>query len=343
MDLGDPRREAFPKVREELRWRVALVLALLISLVMATLGVINTRLSTIDTALLSWAVLCICLGCVIVLLRLPKDKGATVFFITMATILVGVMAYGMVFDRSMQHWAYIFPPVVAFLLRAGPALIAMLAFGVYAALMLSANAPAVDVVRFSSAYGLVVCFMYTYALLQEKAARMLRHQSNHDALTRCLNRRRFNETMEKLQSGRLGASSCTILLIDLDEFKSVNDRLGHLAGDRIITHTAMTLAGVLREGSLLFRYGGEEFAVLLPNARDGEGLRVAERLRQAVAETSTDGVSVTVSIGLAQWREGEGTALESLDHADQALYQAKRAGRNCIISHSAAENSPAGP
>jgi len=329
--MRDFRRDSFALVREELRWRVAVVLAVLISLLMAALGVINTRLSTPDTAILAWVVLCVGLACLFVLFRMPKERGATVFFVTIAVVLVGVMAYGMAYGRAMQHWAYIFPPLLVFLLRSGPALAGMVAFGVYAGVMIAPNSQPVDVVRFASGYGLLVCFMYTYALLQEKAARMLRHHSDHDALTQCLNRRTFNETMEQLSSGRAGANSCTILLIDIDHFKAVNDRYGHVAGDRVISCTAAALAGALRADSLLFRYGGEEFAVLLPEARNGDGTVLAERLRLAVAAASVDGMHVTVSVGVSEWRAGGESLAIALDRADQALYEAKRAGRNRII------------
>lgn len=333
MHLRDLRRDSFALIREELRWRVAVVLSLLICLVMAILGTINFRLSTPDAAYVSWAILGVGLACLAALFRMPRQKGASVFFFTMALTLVAVMAYGMIVGRPMDHWAYIFPPVVAFLLRAGPALAAMLAFGIYAAVAITPSAPVIDVVRFASAYGLLVCFMYTYALLQEKAAVLLRYQSEHDALSGCLNRRRFNETIENLSSGRREADTCTILLIDIDHFKSINDRYGHLAGDRIIAGTAASLARALRENTLLFRYGGEEFAVLLLDVGIDEGLRLAERLRVATAEASIDGVSITVSIGVAQWRKDEGSLLAALDRADQALYEAKHAGRNCVISN----------
>jgi len=335
------RRDSFSLIREELRWRVAVVLAILISLLMALLGIVNTRLSTPDTALLAWAVLCICLACVVMLFRLPKDRGATLFFITIAVILVAVLAYGMAFERAMQHWAYIFPPVLAFLLRSRPALAGMVLFGIYAVVMISPNAAAVDVVRFASGYGLLVCFMYTYALLQEKAGVLLRHHSDHDALSNCLNRRTFNEAMEQLSSGRMGVASCTFLLLDIDHFKAINDQHGHLVGDRVITGVATALARALRAGTLLFRYGGEEFAVLLPGAKPEEGMLVAERLRLAVASGEFEGITVTVSIGVSQWRRGDGSVPAALERADRALYEAKRAGRNRTVL--APPDSPATP
>ena len=328
MDLPGLRRDSFTLLREEMRWRVAVVLSVLIALLMTTLGIINTRLSTPDTALLAWAVLGIALVCLFALLRLPKQQGGTVFFVTIAVLLVAVMAYGMAYGRTMQHWAYIFPPLLVFLMRSGPALAGMVLFGVYASAMIAPNAHVIDIIRFASGYGLLVCFMYTYALLQEKAAVLLRHHSDHDALSNCLNRRTFNETMEQLDEGHGNVSSCTLLLIDIDHFKAINDQHGHLVGDGVITQVAAELARVLPPGTPLFRYGGEEFAVMLADAGADAGAQLAERLREAVAQARFDGQHVTVSIGVALWQRGQGSVATALDRADRALYEAKDAGRN---------------
>jgi diguanylate cyclase (GGDEF)-like protein len=333
MALPGLRRDSFTLLREEIRWRVALVLSVLIALLMTALGTINTRLGTQDTALLAWAVLGISLVCIIALLRMPKHQGGTLFFVTIAVLLVAVMAYGMAYGRTMQHWAYIFPPVLVFLLRSGPALAGMVLFGFYASAMIAPNVQMIDVVRFSSGYGLLVCFMFTYALLQEQAAVMLRYHSDHDALSQCFNRRAFNEAMEQLGEDRSQVPACTILLIDIDHFKAINDRHGHLAGDRVITQVAAELRRVLGTGTPLFRYGGEEFAVMLADADAGtaEGGRLAERLRDAVANAAYQGIRVTVSIGVATWQRGDGTVAMALDRADRALYEAKDAGRNRVV------------
>ncbi len=166
MTVTHLRRDSFSLLRELMRWRVALVLSVLIAVLMVVLGVVNTRLGLPDTAQLAWIVLAIALSCVVALLSLPRHTGGTVFFCAIALLLVGVMAFGLHHERPMQHWAYIFPPVLIFLLRSGPALVGMIAFGVYASLLSSALIPGMDVVRFASGYGLLVCFMFTYALLR---------------------------------------------------------------------------------------------------------------------------------------------------------------------------------
>ena len=325
------RRDSFTLLRELMRWRVALVLSVLIFLLMIVLGSINTRLGFPDTARLAWVVLGIAGGCIAVLLTLPRHLGGTIFFVSIALLLVGVMAFGPFHDRPMQHWAYIFPPVIVFLVRSKLALALMIAFGAYASATIAPLLPAIDVIRFASGYGLLVCFMFTYALLQERAAVMLRYHSDHDALSNCLNRRTFNEVVEQMAGPRGTAASCTFLLIDIDHFKAINDQHGHLVGDRVITQVAAELGRLLDSDTPLFRYGGEEFSVLLIDRDTAAGSELAERLRAAIARADFQGVSVTVSIGVAQWRRGEDAITTALDRADRGLYEAKRAGRNRVV------------
>ena len=161
------RRDSFAILRDTMRWRVAVVLAALIMVLMVALAALNTQLGLRDTATLAWGILAATGACMAGLLMLPRRLGGTVFFVVITAILVGVPAYGLEHGRSMQHWAYIFPPLVVFLLRAGPSLAAMLVYGIYTTIVTAQLLPAIEVVRFASGYGLLVCFMYTYALLQE--------------------------------------------------------------------------------------------------------------------------------------------------------------------------------
>lgn len=323
------RRDSFTLLRDTLRWRVALALAVLIVVLMIVLGSTNTRLGLHDTALLAWIVLAAAAVNLLMLLRLPRHLGGSVFFTTIALLLVGVMAFGWYVGRPMQHWAYILPPVLIFLLRSSAALIGMIAYGLYAVLCTLPLIPGIDTIRFASGYGLLVCFMYTYALLQERAADLLRYHSDHDALSNCLNRRTFNETLDQLGAAR---RACTVLLIDIDHFKAINDQHGHLVGDRVITEVAAALGRSLDAGTPLFRYGGEEFAVLLVDAAPEAGALLAEQCRSAIEAGDFQGLRLTVSIGVAATRESDSAALAAaLDRADQALYAAKRAGRNRVV------------
>ncbi|HET9483032.1 MAG TPA: hypothetical protein VFO79_03675, partial [Xanthomonadales bacterium] len=114
-----------------MRWRVALVLGALIIVLMGALGTLNTSLGLADTALLAWVVLGASAAAVAGLLVLPRRLGGTLFFTVVAMVMLVVPAFGWSHGRNMQHWAYIFPPLVVFLLRAGPSLAAMLLYGAY--------------------------------------------------------------------------------------------------------------------------------------------------------------------------------------------------------------------
>jgi diguanylate cyclase (GGDEF)-like protein len=321
------RRDSYSILRENLRWRTALALGALVIVLMVGLGIFNLRHDYADAALLAWAVLAAVGGGMIVLLVLPRGLGGDIFFSALAVILVLVMAVGWYLDRPMQHWAYIFPPLVAFLLRPGWALAAMIIFGAYTSAINAQMLPLIDTVRFASGYGLLLFFMYTYALLEERAAGLLRYHSDHDALSNCLNRRTFNEALAAVEHD---FERCTFLLIDIDHFKAINDQRGHLVGDRAITTVAAVLSRALGARTGLYRFGGEEFAVMI-DAEENAGLALAERLRAAVADADFDGLQMTVSIGVATWRARDGSVAVALSRADQALYAAKTAGRNRVV------------
>ena len=159
-----------------------------------------------------------------------------------------------------------------------------------------------------------------------------------DRLTNLYNRAQLREDLAaQLTGGGRARSTCSLLMVDIDHFKRVNDTYGHLTGDRVLKGVADVLAGVVRSGESCYRYGGEEFAILLPRARSADAAILAERVRRRVAglDWPKDGVvfRVTLSIGIAQdtgdVRKGE----DLIALADSALYQAKNAGRDRVIVH----------
>lgn len=161
----------------------------------------------------------------------------------------------------------------------------------------------------------------------------LRAAALHDGLTGLFNRRFLREALPSLQSAakRRGEPMC-MLMLDLDRFKDVNDRHGHLVGDQTLRAVADVLRNQSRGSDLVSRYGGEEFAVLCPATDGPTGMQVAERLRIAIADLCAEELGhagpQTVSIGIAVQTEEDFSPDALMDRADLALYQAKHAGRN---------------
>ena len=159
-------------------------------------------------------------------------------------------------------------------------------------------------------------------------------QANHDPLTGALNRRAFSLIAEKAMSqSHRNAKPLSVLMMDLDRFKQINDQLGHNGGDELLCQFVTVAGHVLRSEDIFCRYGGEEFIALLPNTTAELALVAAERLRSAYAKETPATIKdilpfpITVSIGVAE--RGQTEDIESLLHrADTALYQAKHKGRN---------------
>lgn len=169
---------------------------------------------------------------------------------------------------------------------------------------------------------------------------MLEQTAVVDQLTEVYNRRFImNEGNKVLETCIRGSQPCSVLMIDIDFFKKVNDTYGHLIGDRVIIHAASILMACIRNCDLVSRYGGEEFLILAPNTpADPGGLQLGERIRRCFEDIPyrEDGVEIplTVSIGVADYRLGGSfgkNALEDMiSRADEALYKSKRNGRNRV-------------
>lgn len=156
----------------------------------------------------------------------------------------------------------------------------------------------------------------------------------HDGLTGLYNRREiFKMLDEEIQRSKRYDYAFSVLVIDIDHFKAVNDSLGHQAGDRVLRGLAGLMAEAVRPIDKVGRYGGEEFIVILPQTDNPGALATAERLRQVVIDNPlsiSDGqrLALTISIGLAVFPSDAGTGDELVNQADIALYEAKEAGRN---------------
>jgi diguanylate cyclase (GGDEF)-like protein len=160
-----------------------------------------------------------------------------------------------------------------------------------------------------------------------------------DPLTGVLNRRALFEQFDarwRDAAAAVGPLGC--IMVDIDRFKSFNDRYGHAVGDEVIKAVARELGAALRLNDVLGRYGGEEFCIVLSGLDDDTAARVAERMRRALEAKAGGSVrtvtnlSVTASFGVASWRPGMAlTPAQLVDRADQALVAAKQAGRNRVL------------
>ena len=173
----------------------------------------------------------------------------------------------------------------------------------------------------------------------EEQRRVLQQQATHDALTGVYNRLRLDEDLAGLvaRAERYGHGFC-VALIDVDEFKSFNDTYGHLAGDDALCAIAGQLQASVRTGDAVYRFGGEEFVLLLPDQDLTRATIAVERVRQSVraaalTNTSSEKGVVTISAGISECTGAPGDSSKRLlDTADQALYRAKAAGRDRVVA-----------
>ncbi|PWK50841.1 GGDEF domain-containing protein [Pleionea mediterranea] len=176
----------------------------------------------------------------------------------------------------------------------------------------------------------LLLFPLRNALLYHQAVQM----SQQDPLTLLPNRAAFNKAIDtEISRAYRHKHGMCMLVVDIDHFKSINDTYGHLAGDQVLQQVARSLESSVRKEDMVFRYGGEEFVILLnatnlPNAR-----LTAERIRMELEAKSMKGLevnlSVTASVGVSEWQDGE-QANTLFHRADQALYSAKQSGRNQV-------------
>jgi diguanylate cyclase (GGDEF)-like protein len=179
--------------------------------------------------------------------------------------------------------------------------------------------------------------LHNPAIVEIKILRKAQDSAIYDELTRLYNFRYFQDrVVTEARRAERYDSPLTLLMVDADDFKYLNDSKGHLAGNMALRRLASVLRRTVREVDVVARYGGEEFAVLLPNTPKLAALKIGEKLRQAVEaagigrDEQRGGRPLTVSIGVAGLPGDATTAEELVDRADRALYIAKSMGKNCV-------------
>ncbi len=165
----------------------------------------------------------------------------------------------------------------------------------------------------------------------EETARTMRHLANTDALTGLANRRQAEEHLAReLRRAERYGRVFSLVMVDIDHFKELNDRFGHQAGDAVLVELAQRLSGLVRASDTIARWGGEEFLLLAPETRLEDARRLAENVRGHVGDqVLAERFEVTVSLGVASYRPGD-TVASLVARADAALYLAKRGGRNQV-------------
>jgi diguanylate cyclase (GGDEF)-like protein len=156
-----------------------------------------------------------------------------------------------------------------------------------------------------------------------------------DALTGVLSRRALFEAFDaEVERAKRYGNALACIMLDLDHFKTINDTYGHQFGDVVLRRIAGVISEHCRTNDHLGRYGGEEFLIILPNTQIDSATKLAERVRSAVAGTSLDRNEerITLSIGVAEWRNDDDSTSRLISQADRALLEAKAAGRNCIMA-----------
>lgn len=194
----------------------------------------------------------------------------------------------------------------------------------------------IDLLNMVLAAALMLAFIHVYEIRREEAEQRLVDMAQTDALTGLANRNNFQNTLNRIiaESDRSG-SGFALVIMDIDHFKMVNDTLGHDAGDQVLKYIGQCLTERLRATDFVGRLGGEEFGLILRDAKPSDAFELMDELRQRIAGRELAygeaNIRVTASFGIAQWPEHGREAEGLFRMADHGLYRGKRAGRNCIV------------
>ncbi len=183
---------------------------------------------------------------------------------------------------------------------------------------------------------LIISPIITYIILEQShelycSKKQIEELVNKDALTQIYNKRYFETFAKEIF---LSGGSCSIILIDIDDFKNINDQYGHPAGDLVMKETAAIIKSQLRETDIVARIGGDEFAIICLDAESEYGREIAERIREKVEKTVFSYLSqkiyLTISVGCVSNEYNKATLNEIIQNADNALYASKENGKNKV-------------
>ncbi len=355
-------RDAFDRPEDVFKW--ALLAAMVSTAVSATFGVTSLCLGGVASwasygpIWLTWwlgnaAGALIVAPLVLLWARNPRlqwhrGQSREAALLLLAVCVIGLVVFGEVApfqDNNPPLTFLCIPPVVWAAYRFGQreavtASFLLSAFAVSATLRgvgaFAGESPNESLLLLQAFMGVITVMAMTLAASVSERKRFeaqLTHLADHDSLTDLLSRRRFEaELWQHLAEAKRYGTRGSLLFLDLDDFKLINDRLGHETGDRLLVAFAALLRGRLRTSDLLARVGGDEFAIALPHPGGDQAQALAEQLIEAIGshpfQVAGRPVTITVSIGIALFPEDGVTVDELLAHADAAMYRAKRAGGN---------------
>lgn len=229
------------------------------------------------------------------------------------------------------YWAFVGVVSLFFMLELFDASLTTIAVTAAAIYLLEAHYSDATLYRFYATLSLVGFFSFWFAYLIDKLLATLDTLATQDPLTKARNRHTFNKSInEALTQSRRYGTTTALFIFDLDHFKAFNDTHGHLVGDDVLRHVAGVVHERLRETDLFFRYGGEEFAILMRHTPLQSAAHVADELRELIAATPFDAdLAVTISGGISEVQKND-DATTWVERCDTALYEAKAAGRNVV-------------
>jgi len=270
--------------------------------------------------------------------RAPVSRSRKLFWAAIVIVLLFAVAALHYYSGKHPNFFILFlvPSLVAtYKLGLGPGLglaIAGPALGLTADLTLELDTPKTVVIFNALLRAAVFVMIVVGAWRISRQSEVLRRMSYSDELTGLGNRRAFLQRgAEGLARARRSNQAWSLIFVDLDNFKQVNDRRGHKAGDQVLQRTARVILKSLRVTDFAARLGGDEFAVLLADTRDSGALLVAEKLRnQLVTELKSFNCNVTASVGVATFSASPKNFEQALAKADELMYEAKRGGKNGV-------------
>jgi diguanylate cyclase (GGDEF)-like protein len=327
----------------EYRRTLLKIILLIIIIVGSIFSVHNWTVGLSTLAIAEFVAVCLALG----ILSIHKTTtninfwSASFLILLYSIIVFGV--YSSLFVASLYSWLFLIPVLSYLLLGLKIGTILTATFVSSGILVLyfththnNTSAPFISTLNISFTMAAIWGLSYTYEYKRASMVKQLQDAAALDPLTKLYNRLNLESFFSTLcKNCKNRDDKVAVLLLDLDHFKKVNDRYGHITGDKVLQEVAIRIKRLSSKNDRAFRLGGEEFCLLIPNTSNQLTGKTAEDLRKAIkADMHIDGhtLNVMVSIGVAHWTDDGTTLTHVLKVADERLYKAKSLGRNIVVA-----------